>query len=90
MPRRYDPAAAKAILAGISHLFSPESLIRDAAAPPEFWTSLLETCTGAFQSQMGDPATKTVFMEKYYGSLSPSEKALMEKMARDQKPDLPW
>lgn len=90
MPRRYDPAAAKAILIGISHLFSPGSHLRYTAAPLQFWTSLLETCTGAFQSQMGDPATRTVFMGKYYGSLSPSEKALMEKMSRGQKPELTW
>jgi hypothetical protein len=86
MPRRFDVAYAKAILTAVTHAMSKEWRAGHGGASPEFWSHLAETCTGAFKSQLGDPATKKAFMEKVYGTLSPSEKALADQMARGKQP----
>ncbi|HYK90378.1 MAG TPA: hypothetical protein VE398_16505 [Acidobacteriota bacterium] len=88
MPRRYDAAVAKAILTGVSHINSPRSCTGHITitVAPDSRISLLDSCTGAFKSQLDDPATKKLFVEKYYGTLSALEKALADQMARGQSP----
>ncbi len=89
MPRRFDAAYAKAILTAVTHAMSEEWRSRRTTASPEFWSHFTKTCTGAFKSQLDDPATKAVFMGKIYGTLSPSEKALADQMAGGKQPSMP-
>jgi hypothetical protein len=89
MPRRFDAAYAKAILIAVTHAMSEEWRSRRTTAGPEFWSQLTKTCTGAFKSQLDDPATKAAFMGKIYGTLSPSEKALADQMASGKQPSMP-
>jgi hypothetical protein len=89
MPRRFDAVYAKAILTAVTHAMSEEWRSRRTTASPEFWSHLKETCTGAFKSQLDDPATKAAFMGKIYGTLSPSEKALADQMASGKQPSMP-
>lgn len=89
MPRRFDVAYAKAILTAVTHAMSEEWRSRRTTAGPEFWSQLTKTCTGAFKSQLDDPATKAAFMGKIYGTLSPSEKALADQMASGKQPSMP-